>query len=108
MAANLALGSDVSAAQDSATLRSVFESLTAESCPRDYNFHIHTVHSDGRLRPEQVLEQAIELGLKGLAITDHHSTGGYQVAQRWLTEWQSQRPEPTLGRKFAARKGTHK
>ncbi len=96
MAANLALGSDVSAAQDSATLRSVFESLTAESCPRDYNFHIHTVHSDGRLRPEQVLEQAIELGLKGLAITDHHSTGGYQVAQRWLTEWQSQRPEQSF------------
>ncbi|HEY9700558.1 MAG TPA: PHP domain-containing protein [Trichocoleus sp.] len=93
MAVNLALGSDVSAAQDSTALRSVFESLTAASCPHHYNFHIHTVYSDGRLRPEQVLEQAIELGLKGLAITDHHSTSGYQVAQQWLMERQNQHPD---------------
>jgi predicted metal-dependent phosphoesterase TrpH len=34
------------------------------------------------------MEQAIAIGLQGLAITDHHSIGGYQAAQLWLEDWQ--------------------
>lgn len=73
-----------SAAQNAVALRRVFEGITAESCPRFYNFHMHTVCSDGRLQPEQLIEQATVNGLQGLAITDHHSTNGYRRAQQWL------------------------
>lgn len=87
MGVDLARNSVWSAAQDAAALRSVFEEITVESCPRSYNFHMHTVCSDGRLHPEQVVEQAIAIGLQGLAITDHHSVNGYRKAQQWLENW---------------------
>ncbi len=93
MVANLAQDYSMSA-QDAAALRSVFATLTAESCPRSFNFHMHTVYSDGRLQPEQLVEQAAAIGLRGLAITDHHSVQGYQKAQQWLT----QRTAPMLPR----------
>lgn len=87
MRVDLARDSVWSAAQDAATLRSVFAATTVESCPRSFNFHIHTVHSDGKLQPEQVVEQAMAIGLQGLAITDHHSVNGYRKAQQWLENW---------------------
>lgn len=69
-------------------LKQVFQGINAQSCPKLFNFHMHTVHSDGRLSPDILMEQAISIGLKGLAITDHHSVGGYQVARKWLEDWQ--------------------
>ncbi|GAB4345929.1 MAG: PHP domain-containing protein [Leptolyngbyaceae cyanobacterium] len=80
-------------------LRQVFETVDAESCPTSFNFHMHTVCSDGRLQPEGLMEQAIALGLEGLAITDHHSVQGYQRAYRWLEEyyWDAQqRHQPSV------------
>ncbi|MDP5337973.1 MAG: PHP domain-containing protein [Nodularia sp. (in: cyanobacteria)] len=68
-------------------LRQVFHSVDAQSCPKLFNFHMHTVHSDGKLQPSTLIEQAIAIGLQGLAITDHHSIGGYQAAQAWLENW---------------------
>jgi predicted metal-dependent phosphoesterase TrpH len=85
----------VNFAQTSASpqgLKQVFQTIDAESCPRYFNFHMHTVHSDGRLQPQALIEQAVTIGLKGLAITDHHTVGGYQVAQRWLENWKSSNP----------------
>ena len=85
----------VNFAQTSASpqlLKQVFHSIHAESCPRSFNFHMHTVHSDGRLQPEALIEQAITIGLKGLAITDHHTVKGYQVAQCWLETWKNNNP----------------
>ncbi len=73
-------------------LKQVFHNINAESCPRSFNFHMHTVHSDGRLQPEALIEQAITIGLKGLAITDHHTVKGYQAAQRWLETWKINNP----------------
>ena len=87
MAVDLARNSVWSAAQDARALRLVLERVTAESCPNLFNFHIHTVHSDGKLQAEQVIEQAIALGVQGLAITDHHSVNGYRKAQQWLENW---------------------
>jgi predicted metal-dependent phosphoesterase TrpH len=82
------------------SLKSIFQSLKAESCPFDYNFHLHTVYSDGQLHPEALVQQAISYGLKGLAITDHHSIAGYQAARRWLDHWNLQtgqgQPAPYL------------
>jgi hypothetical protein len=90
MAANLAPVStfEKPAAQDAASLRQVFASLTAESCPRSYNFHMHTHCSDGQLKPELLAQQTIKLSLKGFAITDHHQIAGFYAAQRWLEAWQ--------------------
>jgi predicted metal-dependent phosphoesterase TrpH len=74
----------VNPANDVAELRQVFQGIHATSCPLDYNFHLHTVYSDGQLQPEQLIEQATNLGLRGLAITDHHTVAGYKIAQEWL------------------------
>lgn len=76
------------AAQDIAALRQVFATVNAESCPFNYNFHMHTVHSDGQLQPEAVVQQMLDRSLKGFAITDHHSVLGYRAAQHYLDTWQ--------------------
>jgi predicted metal-dependent phosphoesterase TrpH len=68
-------------------LKQVFQNINASSCPSSYNFHMHTVYSDGRLQPGALMEQAIAYGLKGLAITDHHAIGGYETALSWLEDW---------------------
>lgn len=70
----------------------VFKSIHASSCPRTYNFHMHTHCSDGKLTPGELMGQAVELGLKGLAITDHHSVEAYHQAQSWLEDWRWHHP----------------
>lgn len=74
-------------------LQQVFQNINAQSCPLCFNFHMHTVYSDGKLKPEELIEQAIAIGLVGLAITDHHTVGGYEVARQWLEDWQMRNPE---------------
>ena len=83
-------------AQDVRKLRQVFASTTAQSCPTHYNFHMHTIASDGRLQPEQLAEQAVANGLSGFAITDHHSVAGFRSAQRWLENYTSPAARPHL------------
>ncbi|MBW4685130.1 MAG: PHP domain-containing protein [Komarekiella atlantica HA4396-MV6] len=73
-------------------LKQIFQNIDAQSCPRLFNFHMHTVYSDGRLQPSGLMEQAIAIGLKGFAITDHHSIAGYQLAQAWLEDWKWNNP----------------
>jgi predicted metal-dependent phosphoesterase TrpH len=73
-------------------LEEVFQNINAQSCPKCFNFHMHTVYSDGKLHPCGLMEQAIAIGLEGLAITDHHSISGYQVAKQWLEDWQWSNP----------------
>jgi predicted metal-dependent phosphoesterase TrpH len=96
MAVDLAGMMASSAAQDAAALRRVFETITAESCPLQFNFHMHTLCSDGRLEPESLIHQATLIGLQGLAITDHHSVNGYRRAQQWLSESQQRDPDAIL------------
>ncbi|MFH7028529.1 MAG: PHP domain-containing protein [Heteroscytonema crispum UTEX LB 1556] len=73
-------------------LKQVFQNIDANSCPRCFNFHMHTVYSDGKLQPSGLMEQAIAIGLQGFAITDHHTIGGYQAAQTWLEDWKWSNP----------------
>ncbi|WP_293081036.1 PHP domain-containing protein [Okeania sp. SIO3B5] len=91
MSINIALAPDLTnrVANNYSQIKQIFETIDAHSCPYSYNFHMHTVHSDGQLKPESLIEQAIVIGLKGLAITDHHSVAGYQVAKSWLENWKS-------------------
>lgn len=96
MGVNLVCDSSTLAVPDVAALRQVFGSITAESCPHRFNFHMHTICSDGRLHPEQLIEQAVQIGLQGLAITDHHSVEGFRQAWRWLVHWQQQQPATAI------------
>ncbi|MEM7795642.1 MAG: PHP domain-containing protein [Cyanobacteria bacterium P01_C01_bin.118] len=78
--------------QTAQELKDVFQQVTAQSCPHDYNFHMHTHCSDGKLSPGELMEQAIKLQLKGFAITDHHTVSGYQQACQWLENWRWTHP----------------
>ncbi|MEB3340153.1 PHP domain-containing protein [Okeania sp.] len=82
-------------------IKQIFETVDADTCPNSYNFHLHTIYSDGQLTPETLIQQALAIGLKGLAITDHHNIGGYKKAKTWLENWKSINPDqehlaPTL------------
>jgi predicted metal-dependent phosphoesterase TrpH len=83
-------------ASDIQSLRSVWANLQQDSCPYHYNFHMHTVCSDGQLSPVTLIEQAVTIGIKGMAITDHHSVKGYQIAQGWLEGKRQSQPELRL------------
>lgn len=87
----------LNAQQRECPLTSVWESLTPSSCPAVYNFHLHTCCSDGKMTPEDLMKQAVRYGLRGLAITDHHSLAGYRRAQRWLAQHShDDAPKPQL------------
>jgi predicted metal-dependent phosphoesterase TrpH len=66
------------------SLRQIFASVDALSCPNVLNFHLHTVYSDGKMEPEELIEQAIALRMSHLSITDHHTVGGYTLAAKHL------------------------
>ena len=84
------------AAQNSLALKQIWETIDTDSCPGNYNFHMHTVCSDGQLTPEQLMAQAVQIGLKAMAITDHHSVCGYHAAQHWLENIPSELPSTSL------------
>ena len=44
------------------------------------DLHTHTDQSDGTVSPSMLVQQAIELGLEALAITDHDTLDGYDLA----------------------------
>lgn len=49
-----------------------------------YDLHVHTTASDGEDTPETVVRLAVEMGLGGLAITDHDSVGGLEPAREFI------------------------
>ena len=51
-------------------LREVLAQVASDSCPGSFNFHCHTVCSDGSLDPVGLVQQATDLGLTHLAVTD--------------------------------------
>lgn len=75
-------------------LKQVLTTIQADSCPHFYNFHCHTTYSDGKLEPEELMAQAVQIGLQGMAISDHHTVEGYLVAQQWLQEYQNTHNTP--------------
>lgn len=81
-------------------LRKIFASVDAMSCPHRLNFHLHTVHSDGKMQPIDLIQQAIALHVSDLAITDHHAIAGYYIAKKYLERFASQSSDrktlPTL------------
>ena len=47
-----------------------------------WDLHCHTVFSDGTVTPQGMVEQAQQLGLEGLAITDHDTNAGWDEARQ--------------------------
>ncbi len=62
----------------------VLKNIDIVSCPLNINLHCHTTSSDGSLEPLQLYRQASSLGLKHLAITDHHSVKAYLSIDSYL------------------------
>ena len=67
-------------------LRTVLAEVGPESCPNAFNFHCHTICSDGSLEPLDLIAQATRRGLTHLAVTDHHSSHAYKPMQAWLEQ----------------------
>jgi 3',5'-nucleoside bisphosphate phosphatase len=44
------------------------------------DLHTHTDHSDGTFTPAELVAEALRVGLKTLAITDHDTFAGYDIA----------------------------
>lgn len=84
MVSKMVLSTVTQAAQNTDKLKALWQTINENSCPYHYNFHMHTVCSDGSLEPVDLIKQAVDIGLKGMAITDHHSINGYFAAQHWL------------------------
>lgn len=45
------------------------------------DLHVHTTESDGTWTPQEVVREAVQRGLKAIAITDHDTTAGIHAAQ---------------------------
>jgi len=58
-------------------LAAVLREVGPESCPTRFNFHCHTLCSDGSLAPEELADQAVAIGLEHLAVTDHHALAAH-------------------------------
>lgn len=63
-----------------------------------FECHSHTHYSNIRLLdcinfPEKLIDRAIELGLRGIAITDHECLGGHVVIDKYEKEVQKTHPD---------------
>ena len=80
-------------------LTSVLRQVEAGSCPHHFNFHCHTLTSDGSLSPEALAGQALDLHLEHLAVTDHHALGAHAaISEVFAKAASTGRSVPTLWR----------
>jgi len=50
------------------------------------DLHLHTTHSDGLYTPKEMMERAVKVGLKVIAISDHDAVSGYVEASKYFNE----------------------
>ncbi|MFO0016769.1 MAG: PHP domain-containing protein [Synechococcaceae cyanobacterium] len=80
-------------------LATVLRSVGPQSCPGQFNFHCHTLCSDGSLEPLLLARQAQELGLEQMAVTDHHRLTAHDPIAACFAELERQGERvPTLWR----------
>nr|MCS5665906.1 PHP domain-containing protein [Dehalococcoidia bacterium] len=60
------------------------------------DLHLHTLASDGRLTPTELIRLAAKLGLKTIAVTDHDSTEGLAEAYEAAKEFPELRIIPGI------------
>ena len=66
-----------------------------------FGIHNHTCYSNLRLldsinRPKDLIDKAIELGLTGIAITDHECLGAHVEVNKYAEEVYKEHPEFTI------------
>lgn len=49
-----------------------------------YDLHVHSTASDGTSSPQEVINEAVAIGLSGIAITDHDTLDGLDIAADYL------------------------
>jgi Predicted metal-dependent phosphoesterases (PHP family) len=42
------------------------------------DLHVHTFYSDGKYSPEVMVKHSLKVGLNGIAITDHDTSGAHK------------------------------
>jgi len=52
------------------------------------------------------MAQAVEIGLQGMAITDHHNIQGYRKAKQWMEDWRWHNPSSWSRKRQAKGKGS--
>jgi histidinol phosphatase-like PHP family hydrolase len=68
--------------------------------------HMHTNFSDGTLRPEEIVEQALEKGLGTIVVTDHDMIKPAQIALKYSLKYNYQRMLTVLiGSEISSRSG---
>jgi len=60
------------------------------------DLHTHSVYSDGSLTPEEIVDIAVDLGLKALAITDHDNVLAYEIAKAQAKKRHEEDNKPLL------------
>ncbi len=61
-----------------ATVFELLKSFTQKDFETDVNLHIHSNFSDGKLSPEEILEDAKNKGYRLIAICDHNTVDAYK------------------------------
>lgn len=51
------------------------------------DLHAHTTHSDGHWRPEDLVADAVSLGIRALAVTDHDTVSALAEAEEAAARW---------------------
>ncbi|MFB3120090.1 MAG: PHP domain-containing protein [Stenotrophomonas maltophilia] len=64
--------------------------------PADVDLHLHTLASDGRLTPTELIKLVAEKGLKVVSVSDHDSTEGLAEAYQAATEFPDLRIIPGI------------
>lgn len=57
--------------------KELIKSFTKEDYEKDVDLHIHSTFSDGGVNAGQLVEEAKQLGLKYIAISDHNTLNAY-------------------------------
>ena len=66
-----------------------------------FNCHNHTEYSNLRLldcinKPEDLINKALEMGLNGIAITDHEALCAHMIVNKIAKKYQTEHPEFTI------------
>jgi predicted metal-dependent phosphoesterase TrpH len=51
------------------------------------DLHLHTTHSDGLYTPEQLIQAAVKMGLRAIAVTDHDSVSGLEETEFFAAKY---------------------
>lgn len=62
----------------SKNIKEILSNLTQADFEKDVNLHIHSCFSDGKLTPDELLEDAKKKGYRLIAIADHNTVEGYK------------------------------